>query len=63
MERVGREAELATVSRMLSDVRGGAGRALGVLGEPGIGKSALLAAIGARAGSLLARAWARVPGR
>ena len=50
MELVGRDAELAA-----ADPRGrrgaarGAGRVLGILGEAGIGKSALLAAIAERA--------------
>ncbi|MDA0163676.1 AAA family ATPase [Solirubrobacter ginsenosidimutans] len=45
MDLVGREVELASVSRALDDVRAGGTRVLGVLGEAGIGKSALLAAI------------------
>jgi stage III sporulation protein SpoIIIAA len=39
---VGRASESARIDRLLNEVRGGAGRALVVLGEPGIGKSALL---------------------
>ena len=49
MELLGRDRELAVVARTVDDVRAGGGRALGVLGEAGIGKSALLAAIAARA--------------
>ena len=39
---VGRSSESARIDRLLNEVRGGAGGALVVLGEPGIGKSALL---------------------
>jgi len=39
---VGRSSESAQIDRLLTEVRGGAGRALAVLGEPGIGKTALL---------------------
>ena len=39
---VGRSSESAQIDRLLNAVRGGAGRALAVLGEPGIGKTALL---------------------
>ena len=46
VELVGRDAELAVVARALADVRGGTGRVLGVVGEAGIGKTALLAALG-----------------
>ncbi len=45
MELVGRKRELSVVSRALDDVRGGSTRILGVIGEAGIGKTALLAAI------------------
>src|ERR1700754_3277245 len=53
MDLVGREVELAAVARALSDVRGGGARVLGIAGEAGIGKSALLAAVAARADGLL----------
>src|SRR4051794_38125635 len=53
MDLVGRDAELAAIGRALRAVRGGASRVLAVVGEPGIGKSALLAAIAARADGLL----------
>ena len=39
---VGRDQELATLSDALAAVRGGTARAVGVFGEPGIGKTALL---------------------
>lgn len=39
---LGRDTELARIDRLLEEVRAGAGRALVVEGEPGIGKSALL---------------------
>src|ERR1700734_2658010 len=39
---VGRSRESAQIDGLLNEVRGGAGRALAVLGEPGIGKTALL---------------------
>jgi type II secretory pathway predicted ATPase ExeA len=39
---VGRSSESAQIDRLLNEVRGGAGRPLAVLGEPGIGKTALL---------------------
>jgi hypothetical protein len=39
---LGREAECAAVDRLLADARAGAGGALVVRGEAGIGKSALL---------------------
>ena len=42
--------------RALDEVRGGGSRVLAVLGEAGIGKSALLAAIAARAAPLLVAA-------
>ena len=49
MELVGRDWELTVVARALDDVRDGATRLLGVIGEAGIGKSALLAAVAAQA--------------
>ena len=45
MELVGREREIAVLDGALEDVRNGTPRMLGVLGEAGIGKSALLDAI------------------
>src|SRR4051812_11933259 len=53
MELVGRDGELAAAHRAVEEARRGAGRVLGVIGEAGIGKSALLAAIEARADGLL----------
>ena len=49
MELIGRDWELTVVARALDDVRDGATRMLGVIGEAGIGKSALLAAVAAQA--------------
>jgi DNA-binding CsgD family transcriptional regulator len=49
MELVGRDAELATVTRAVDDAGRGTGRVLGILGEAGIGKSALLEAVAERA--------------
>jgi DNA-binding NarL/FixJ family response regulator len=45
VELVGRETELAAAARAVADVKQGSSRALGVFGEAGIGKSALLAAV------------------
>ena len=45
VDLVGRDRELSAVERALDDVLDGAGRVLAVLGEAGIGKSALLAAM------------------
>ena len=49
MELVGRERQLAAVERAVEDVRGGASRVIAVVGEPGIGKTALLEATAERA--------------
>jgi predicted ATPase len=49
MELLGRETELAGVDRAVDDARAGGCRALGLFGEAGIGKSALLAALRERA--------------
>jgi hypothetical protein len=49
MELLGRETELASVDRAVQDARGGGARALGLFGEAGIGKSALLGALRERA--------------
>src|SRR5260370_41934812 len=46
---LGRQRERATLSQLLFDVRSGRGRALGLRGEPGIGKTALLDDLCARA--------------
>jgi class 3 adenylate cyclase/tetratricopeptide (TPR) repeat protein len=48
---VGRSAELATIDRALSQLADGAGSAIFVIGEPGIGKSRLVAETGRRARS------------
>ena len=48
---VGRSAELATMDRALSQLVDGAGSAIFVVGEPGIGKSRLVAETGLRARS------------
>ena len=47
---VGRTAELERVSAALDAVREGATRMLVITGEPGIGKSRLLAELGIEAG-------------
>ena len=49
MELLGRDPQLASAMRAIGDVRRGSGRVLGLVGETGLGKSALLAEIGARA--------------
>jgi DNA-binding SARP family transcriptional activator/tetratricopeptide (TPR) repeat protein len=46
---VGRDTELAVLDRALRGADGGETRALGIVGEPGIGKSRLLAELGQRA--------------
>jgi predicted ATPase len=46
---VGREEELRVIERAFDAVGGGRSRAIGVAGEPGIGKSRLLAEMAARA--------------
>jgi len=51
---VGRAAELSAVDGLLADTAGGAGTALLLAGEPGIGKTRLLAELAARAD---ARGW------
>ena len=45
----GRESELVRCARLLDDARGGRAGALVVLGEPGVGKSALLDVVTAHA--------------
>src|ERR671915_1000373 len=50
MQLLGREKELASVTRAVGEARAGEPRALGLFGEAGIGKSALLGA--ARASAL-----------
>jgi DNA-binding CsgD family transcriptional regulator/tetratricopeptide (TPR) repeat protein len=49
---LGRDAECADIDRLLDDARAGAGAALVVRGEPGIGKSALLDYARRRAASM-----------
>lgn len=49
MELVGREREIAAAEQAIAEVRGGASRVLVVVGEPGIGKTALLEAVAERA--------------
>jgi predicted ATPase/DNA-binding NarL/FixJ family response regulator len=49
MELAGRDRELELAAGAVEDVRRGGARVLGVLGEAGIGKTALLATIGERA--------------
>src|SRR3954470_24768463 len=49
MELLGRDRQLASAARAIGEVRRGSGRVLGLLGEAGIGKSALLTEIGERA--------------
>ena len=51
MELVGRELELAAVAETVEAVRTGTSRVLGVLGEGGLGKTALLGALRERAAS------------
>ena len=46
---VGRDAELRALERALDALAGGGSRALGIVGEPGIGKSRLLGELGRRA--------------
>jgi DNA-binding CsgD family transcriptional regulator len=53
MKLVGRDGELASAGRALEEARRGGVRVLGITGEAGIGKSALLAAIAARAEGLV----------
>ena len=45
MELLGRDPQLAAATRAIGDVRRGSGRVLGLLGEAGLGKSAMLAEI------------------
>jgi DNA-binding NarL/FixJ family response regulator len=49
MELLGRDRQLASAARAIGDVRRGSGRVLGLFGEAGLGKSALLAEISERA--------------
>ena len=59
MSLVGRDAELATLSRVLGAVRVGSPQALVLVGEPGQGKTALLSHVAeaaSHAGSAVLRA-------
>src|SRR4051794_6103907 len=49
MELLGRDPQLASATRAIGQVRRGSGRVLGLLGEAGLGKSAMLAEIAERA--------------
>ncbi|HYP49100.1 MAG TPA: ATP-binding protein, partial [Thermoleophilaceae bacterium] len=49
MDLVGRETELDTLARAVRDVRAGARRVVVLWGEPGIGKTSLVAAASAAA--------------
>src|SRR3954454_3016869 len=55
MELLGRDHQLAAATRAIGDVRRGSGRVLGLLGEAGLGKSALLAEIGQRSRAAVLR--------
>jgi predicted ATPase len=46
---VGRASELGSVDRLLAQIGGGGSAALELVGEPGIGKTRLLAELAARA--------------
>ena len=50
MDLVGRDTQLQAVEKAVDDVRAGRSRVLVVVGEPGIGKTALLEAAAERAG-------------
>ena len=52
MELIGRARELGLLDRALDEVRAGGTRAVAIVGEAGIGKSALLDALAARAAPL-----------
>ena len=57
---LGRNAECASLDRVLDDARAGRGRVLVVRGEPGVGKSALLDYVAERAEGVASpepRAW------
>src|SRR3954463_9897912 len=49
MELLGRDRQLAAATPAIGDVGRGSGRVLGLLGEAGLGKSAMLAEIAERA--------------
>jgi predicted ATPase len=49
MDLVGRQGGLAAIARALGEMRDGGSRVIAVLGEAGIGKSALLDAVAPRA--------------
>ena len=60
---VGRDRELAQLSELLSCAREGRGGALALIGEPGIGKTALVAEVAAGARERGARvSWGRCSG-
>ncbi|MFC7110928.1 ATP-binding protein [Nonomuraea rubra] len=48
---IGRNAEIAVLSRMIAESRGGQGNAVALYGVAGIGKSALLEEAASRAGN------------
>jgi hypothetical protein len=58
---VGRIAERRRVETLLAEARDGRGRALVVIGEPGVGKSELLAQVAAEADGWLVLAAEGVP--
>src|SRR3954467_5098331 len=55
MDLLGRDPQLAAATRAIGEVRRGSGRVLGLLGEAGLGKSAMLAEIGGRARAAVLR--------
>ena len=50
---LGRRLELRRIEQLMTEARGGSGGALLLLGEPGVGKTSMLAEAEARAGDLL----------
>lgn len=50
---IGRDAELAALEQLLTDIRSGASRVLTIRGDPGVGKTALLDAISRSASDCL----------
>jgi len=57
---IGREGALTRIARMVSGARAGRGGALLLRGEPGSGKTVLLAAAAADSGGMTVLRWARV---